>query len=291
MSGKAGPQAGSGKHGHALTEGVATAFSWLTIIPVRGATTFDRVTGRRAIASIPVVGLVPGVAAAAMILLISWSVSDSGEAAIAIGAFVAGALAVVLGLALTRAMHADGLADVTDALGSYGPPEKARAVLADASAGPVAVAAVGMTHLVQVAGYAMLAVGLSQKMLPDAPLSPLLLAATTAILPAVLSRAASMTACSTRWGPFSESGFGSLVAGTQPLWSIALWWISLAGISSVIAGWAGLAACAVAVGIAVWLGRLCNRRFGGINGDVLGTVVEVTTAATAVLLGFALVLG
>lgn len=291
MSGKAGPQAGSGEHGFALSEGIATAFSWLTIIPVRGATTFDRVTGRRAIASIPIAGLVPGVTAAAVILLVSWLVSGSGEAAIAIGAFVAGALAVVLGLVLTRAMHADGLADVTDALGSYGPPEKARAVLSDAAAGPMAVAAVCMTYVVQVAGYAMLSVGVSQKMLTDVSLTPLLLCSTTAILPAVLSRAASMTTCSTRWGPFSESGFGSLVAGTQPLWSIALWWVVLAGISAVIAGWAGIAACVVAVGIALWLGRLCNRRFGGINGDVLGAVVEFTTAATTVLLGFSLVLG
>lgn len=280
MSGKAGPEVGSGEHGPALTEGVGTALSWLTVIPVRGATTFDRVTGRRAIASIPVAGLVPGLAAVVIIGGIAWFMPEAGD----LGFLVAGVLTVASGLALTRAMHVDGLADVTDALGSYGPPEKARAVLADPAAGPMAVAVVGLTLLTQVSGFALMGVGVAKHMLPDAYLL-------VPLLPAVLARTASMTVCTTRWKPFSGSGFGSLVAGTQPAWSITVWWLVVAAVSFGIVGWAGLLACAAALAVGLWLGRLCNRRFGGINGDVLGAVVEFSTAATAVILGFALVLG
>ncbi|MFC2357095.1 MAG: adenosylcobinamide-GDP ribazoletransferase, partial [Corynebacterium matruchotii] len=55
MSGKAKLQAGT--HGPAVIEGPATALSWLTVLPVRGsAQAFDRITGARVIANLPVVG-------------------------------------------------------------------------------------------------------------------------------------------------------------------------------------------------------------------------------------------
>ena len=63
MSGKAKLQAGA--HGPAVIEGPATALSWLTVLPVRGgARAFDRITGARVIANLPVVGLVVGGVAA-----------------------------------------------------------------------------------------------------------------------------------------------------------------------------------------------------------------------------------
>ena len=154
MSDKAGPSEGSpldgdaGKHGNALVEGVGTAISWLTIIPMRGARVFDRITGRRAIAALPVAGLVPGLAAVLLVWLTLTVVplSDAGSTAIGStagsGAGVAGpshpllpllvgVLIVCLAEWLTRGMHLDGLADVADALGSYRGPEDARKVLAD----------------------------------------------------------------------------------------------------------------------------------------------------------------
>ena len=49
----------AGTHGPAVIEGPATALSWLTVLPVRGsAQAFDRITGARVIANLPVVGLV-----------------------------------------------------------------------------------------------------------------------------------------------------------------------------------------------------------------------------------------
>lgn len=69
MSGKAGPSEGAplegdrSAHGNAFAEGAGTAMSWLTIVPMRGARTFDRITGRRAMAAAPLAGLVPGLGA------------------------------------------------------------------------------------------------------------------------------------------------------------------------------------------------------------------------------------
>ncbi len=111
-------------------KGLGLAVGWLTVLPVR-APVADRATATAAIRWAPVVGLLLGIGAAAVL-----------GAAVALGvpALVAAVLAVA-GLALaTRGLHLDGLADTADALGSYGPPEKALAVLRDPAVGAFGVA-------------------------------------------------------------------------------------------------------------------------------------------------------
>ncbi|WP_448852335.1 adenosylcobinamide-GDP ribazoletransferase [Corynebacterium sp. 335C] len=274
MSGKAGfsPE-GSGEHGPALVEGVTTALSWLTVVPLRGASVFDRTTGRRAIAALPVAGLVPGLAAAAVVGLCAWAAGPAGVPGAA--APLVGAVAVLAQVALTRGMHLDGVADVADALGSYGDREKARAVLADAATGPMGVGAVVLALLTQAAGLAAVAgAGL-----------PAWAAAGAAALPAVLGRAAATAACRRGWPPLREGGFGGLVAATQPTWVPAVWFALLALAGFAVAGAAGIVAAAAAAGAGVVLARHAVRRLGGVNGDVLGAVIEAAATAAAVVLG------
>ena len=273
MSGKAGPTAPYGDnegHGNAVIEGVTTALSWLTVLPFRGAKVFDRTTGSRAIAALPIAGLVPGAAAALWIWLFREFFADHSAATLY--ALVFGALTVVSTEALTRAMHVDGLADVVDALGSYKPPKEAQKVLRDPTTGPMGVLAVALYVLVTALAFATVCL---------TTLSPV-----AAALPFVVARLVASTACTKKFPPISETGFGGLVAATQHIGWIVCWWVALAGASFFIASFAGLLAVGIGAAVAALLIPHFSRRLGGINGDVLGALIQITTPVAALALLF-----
>ncbi|ONM46081.1 adenosylcobinamide-GDP ribazoletransferase [Nocardia donostiensis] len=241
------------------------AVSWLTVLPVRGPATVDGVDAGRAIALAPVVGVLLGGMATAVL----WLLTQAGA-----GAGVAGLVAVA-GLALlTRGMHLDGLADTFDGLGTYGPPERAREVMKSGGAGPFGVAAIVFAVGVQALSFAALAdagrwvaVGLA----------------------VALGRVAVVAAC--RRGVVAAPGtwFGAQVAGTQSPVTIAMWVVvaAAAGMLTVPGyPWLGPLAVLSTLAVSVVLVRHCLRRTGGLSGDVLGAAVEVVTALAALGLAF-----
>lgn len=280
MSGKAGPSGAPEDHAPALQEGVATIFSWLTILPVRGAQVFDTTTGRRAMTSVPLVGLALGALAACVAALARFGVSP----------LLCGVL-IVVGVQLsTRLMHVDGLADVADALGSYAPVERAREILGDSSTGAVGMGAVLLVIVSQIAGFSALI---------DAPLhsSERSLAIVSVLF---ISRAAALSVARSASAPlrvsFSDTGFGSLIVGTVPAWRILGWGAgylvllctaAALGIVGVpVACAVGVLGCGTWLAADAWVGHLA-RRFGGLNGDCAGAVIELAAATMAVALPLA----
>ena len=271
MSGKAVET--TGEHGPAFREGLFTALSWLTVLPVTGASVFDRTTGRRAMAALPVPGLFLGAVAAA---IVSMAV-DLG-----FSPFLTAVLCVVSWELLTRMMHIDGLADVGDALGSYAAPERAREIIADRYTGALGMGAVLVTLAVQVAALSDL---LGSSSVPAGILI-------VGMVPA-LSRMSAMIGCSRLFRPFSAGGFGAMIIGTVPLRWVGFWWLAvtvatggsaallLSG-STAVSATVGVAAGGVGgVGFALLLSRHLNRRLGGLNGDCMGALIEMTTAVCA----------
>jgi adenosylcobinamide-GDP ribazoletransferase len=249
--------------------GLRLAVTLLTAVPLPGRTRRRAdmpdgldVPDRRAVAAAmylaPAVGLALGAVAAGVLI---------GCRAGHLEPLLSAVLAIAVLAALTRALHLDGLADTADGLGSRLPAAQALAVMKRSDIGPFGVVTLVLMLLVQVSALAQ------AERLGRGPLG--IVAATVA------ARLAITLACRRGIRSARPSGLGALVAGTvHPVAAAALALVVIGAAAAL----GTIYAVAVAVGLAcsVLLTTLAVRRLGGITGDVLGAVAELT--ATACLL-------
>ncbi|MCT2275855.1 adenosylcobinamide-GDP ribazoletransferase [Dietzia cinnamea] len=252
-----------------MIDAVRLSLSWMTVIPVGRGGVPDATAAGRAMTALPAVGLVCGATATAL---------AHGAHALGAGAMLSGVVGVGAVLALTRGMHVDALADTADGLGSYAGPDRALEIMRSGSVGPMGAAVLVLVLLAEVAALGAL-VG------SGAWLAPVAAFVLSRCLPVVLLRRGVPAASST--------GFGALVAGSQSRVAVAMTAVLCAVAGAGLAGgaspadrwWApvvGAAAGLLAYATAAGFGRHVVRRFGGVNGDVLGAVIEAGTAAALV---------
>lgn len=238
--------------------GLRLAVTLLTALPLPGgadAPALDRRTAAAAMYWAPVVGLVLGAAAAGVLLA-----CRAGHS----GALLGAVLAIGVLAALSRGLHLDGLADLADGLGSRKPAAQALEIMKRSDIGPFGVVTLMLTLLVQVSALARAA---------EIGRGPIGIAAA-----AVASRLAITLACRRRVPSARPGGLGALVAGTvRPAAAAALVVAALAGAAAI--GWTYASAIAIGLAVSLALTELSRRRLGGITGDVLGAVAEITTAA------------
>jgi adenosylcobinamide-GDP ribazoletransferase len=253
--------------GRADVDGLRLALTTLTVLPVRGPVSVDRSTAGRAMRLAPAVGLLLALPLAGLLVL----TGDLTEGP----PLLAAVLVVALLALLTRGLHLDGLADLADGLGSYGTPERARAVMKSPDVGALGAAALVLVPAVQVA--ALLACTAAGR------------GALAVVLAVVTGRLAVTAACTSGIPAAAPDGLGALVAGTVARGTAA----GLAVLTAAVGTLAApgdvprvLPAAAVLAGLlaARLLRRHAVRRVGGITGDVLGALVEVTTAVVLVVL-------
>ena len=185
-------------------------------------------------------------------------------------------LLVVAALALgTRALHLDGLADTVDGLGSGREAVRALEIMRRGDIGPM-----GVTAVVLVLG----AQAVAASNLVRSPLDAVLLMTAIAV-----SRSSLLIGCRVGVPAARPRGLGSTVAGSvsgpvgMAVGGVAA--VALVG-AVVVTGhlwWAGVASVAVGALVAAAVVRLAVRRLGGITGDILGAIVELTL--TVLLLG------
>jgi adenosylcobinamide-GDP ribazoletransferase len=245
--------------GRPPTGGLRLAMTLLTAIPLNGTPAGGSAPTRRAagaaMAWAPAVGLLLGGLAAA-VLEVAGRYGHTGS-------LLASVLAVATLAAGSRALHLDGLADLADGLGSRQPADRALTIMKQSDIGPFGVVTLVLTLLVQVAALAQ-AVSLGR-------------GAAAVIAAAVAGRLALTWACRRGVPAARGTGLGAMVAGTVPLAAPAA--LTAAALAAaypfglmVVAGVAAGLAASLAVTV------LAVRRLGGITGDVLGALVEVTTA-------------
>ncbi|MGC3995033.1 MAG: adenosylcobinamide-GDP ribazoletransferase [Propionicimonas sp.] len=247
--------------------GLRLSVGLLTVVPVRPPAQLGRPEARAAMLLAPVAVLPVALASA----LVGW-----GAMVVGLPSALAGVL-VVAGLALgTRAMHADGLADTTDALGSGKDAEGALAIMKRGDIGPM-----GTVALVLSLGAQAIASGV----VLERPWGWVLL-----VVLLCLSRAALVLGCAIGVPAARPGGLGALVAGSVPVpAAVAVWLLGAAALcgAAFLTGmpwWQPVLAWALALLACLWLLRRCVRRFGGITGDVLGALVEVAASVLLVVL-------
>jgi adenosylcobinamide-GDP ribazoletransferase len=237
----------------------------------------SRLAGR-AIALAPLVGLLLGGVAAALLFL-SRLVLGAAQSTSLLPPLVALATLALL----TRGLHLDGLADTADGLGAgcgRADPARALEIMHRGNTGPFGVAAI------------VFVVGGQAAALRDAVWSH---HGTVALLVSVVAARVALPVCCVAGTPAPPgSRLGATVVGTvRPRTAIVA--TVLAMIGAAVAGRfdqhtadpnfeALQAAVAVVVAaIVAWgLRRYAIRRLGGLTGDVLGAIVEIATLAALV---------
>jgi adenosylcobinamide-GDP ribazoletransferase len=236
--------------------GLRLAMQFLTRLPVPGVDDFSPLDLARSTTWFPFVGLIVG----AIVALVTLALDHHSDV-------LAGIVGVLAWVWLTGALHLDGLADLTDALGaSHRDPERFLTVLRDPHVGTFGVVSVVLVLMLKAAALAMFAANA-------------LLA-----LPLILAWARLGTLAWGRWLKPLKSGHGEQFAWQISIGWIVFWTLLLLAASVAFAP----VLCAAPLVIAAW-GAWLKARLGGMTGDCLGAGVEVTE--TALLLLFALTSG
>lgn len=185
----------------------------------------------------------------------------------ALPATLAATIAVAVELIFTGALHADGLADCADGLGGRD-REHALRIMRDHSIGTYGACALALTVVARITALAALAA--------SEDLTPVIAAYS-------LSRAAPVTLAAVL--PYARQGAGAGRLLTDHLGA----WQGLA---------AGALACGIAVGLAgLWgsalvvaagltvaaVGLIARRRLGGVTGDVMGAGTELSATAALIV--------
>jgi adenosylcobinamide-GDP ribazoletransferase len=230
-------------------KGFIAAIHFITILPWGRSETFDP---PRMMPYFPLVGIALG---GLLVMFDTVAVSWWGRPAGSL-------LDVVLLAVLTGALHIDGLGDAADGLLGQRPKEKILAIMKDSRLGTMGLVAILVGLSIKWAGIAGL----------DADRTVSLL-----IIPAY-ARAGMLFGI--RCLPYGrpEGGTGTAFFKDK-LPSSAFWGLSVPVLLSFLMGWRMIWLNLCFAALTAGLIRYYQRRVGGITGDMLGAMVEVTEAA------------
>ena len=225
-----------------------TATAFLTRLPVPGRHGQDLAHAANAF---PLVGALVGLIAGLAYLLAWW---------LSLGPWLSAVAAVLAAIAVTGALHEDGLADVADGLGARGAREGRLAAMRDSRIGAFGVIALVLALGARIGGLAEL----------HGPATVIL----TLIAAGAISRAAMVVAM--RYMPAARSDGLGAGAGTPGMEDMLVA-LAIAAVLAVamMLPWGWLPAILFGGGFAWILAWRARLAFGGKTGDVLGAIQQV----------------
>lgn len=236
------------------------ALRFLTIVPLAWRCEQDGRFFAASLAWFPLIGLLIGLASAALIACLMPFFPPP----------VLAMAAIVLLAAVSGCLHLDGLADSGDGLLSSRPRERILEIMRDSHTGAMGVIAIAVVLLGKYAALSSLASH-------GAPT----LIATLIVMPLAGRCAIVLTMAFLPYAREGE-GLGRLFYSPSSRW-VALWSLALLATVLACSGWRMSCVVLVAVLTTVLLFCFwCSARIGGATGDTLGAVCELTEMMVAV---------
>src|SRR5262245_3587390 len=226
---------------------VAAAF--LTRLPIGTRETGGMAALARASRCFPVVGLGIGLVGGVLYAL---------AIALDLPPLLAAIVAVAAMVAVTGALHEDGLADTVDGFGGGRDRDHKLQIMRDSRIGTY-----GVVALTLALGARVVALASFEDNSDAAAAMILCQAASRALIVALMW-----------YAPLARSD-GLAVSAGRPSQATMLWALALgAAIAVAFAGFDGAVAAAVGAAVAWGVAALARRQIGGVTGDVLGTVQQ-----------------
>lgn len=244
------------------------AVQFLTLVPVRSPATLDDDWLLRAVKYFPLVGACIGLFSALVLFLASMAWSG----------IVPALLAVAASIALTGALHEDGLSDTADGLGGGRSVQARLDIMKDSRIGVYGTLVLGLGVALRVGALASLS--------PLIGMAALVAAHSAARFPPIIV----LRTLKHTGDPASAkvSYLGRPVGGREVLFGAVVVLLALLPLAawSIPATMVALLLGALPV---IWLCRLARKLVGGYTGDILGAVEQVFEIGF--MLGVAAVLG
>jgi adenosylcobinamide-GDP ribazoletransferase len=235
-----------------MLDGFKLALSFLTVMPVKLKKDADSRIFGKSIAYFPLVGLIIGIVLAVIWYLLVFKVR--------MGKNAASIVIIITLVALTRMLHLDGLADMFDGLFGGKDSEHSLTIMKDSRVGSFGVVSVSCALLAKYAFLSSLEGSASTS--------------TIILFPLVSRFVASLTIITQPYA--REDGLATLFSDGRKPAELIIPTIFTAVTAFVLLGINGIAAllvtCIIAIIILMWV----KAKIGGITGDIIGGMIEIS---------------
>jgi cobalamin 5'-phosphate synthase/cobalamin synthase len=177
-------------------------------------------------------------------------------------------LLIAVGIAVTGAIHLDGLADMADGFGGGHTKEEALDIMRDPRVGSFGAVALIVVLALKIAALTAL---IERRIEPAALIAAPALSRWTVVALG-------------RWLPYArgEGGLGEAATQSGDRRGFLIATIIAAAVSLAAAGVGALALWVTTLAVAGVVGRAASRRIGGVTGDVFGATIELSEAAALI---------